>query len=279
MNKRKWVIVACAIIGVILYTQNNLTKDNISILAWVGFGALFLGSLENEMRYGSPQLISYTVRGSADLEAMVKLSSGWCAVPLGTIKHEGWGVFQKGGQGTIVFKSYIGGIMGGNGGSTPLPATTDEPDTTGDTQSATTPTATGNAPARSGNDGVLVRIGDGSAVLLASPIPCDEYELDPELRDAIVGRRGFKPPYYKADIPINPVFFGTRTDIDVNKMVAEYNMLRRQINSTKDALRAKYGMIDREVGRITGAWNRMNIRMWEQWFRRSATPEKPPSES
>lgn len=249
MNKRMLIAIICAIVMFILYLAGKLDHTNGTIIGGFAFVVVFLGSLENEMRYQSPQLVSQTVRGSIDLETMLTVGD-WCALPLGTIKSEKWYAFYEGGQGTVIFKKH-----------SPLSM-------------------------------VLYKVGDGNAVLLTAPVPKDESDIDPDLREAMVKRSGFKPPYYISDLPKNPDPVHTTTSpsatgtpatgipesqkVDVSKLVKENQAYRREINVLRDALRGKNAMIDREMARIAGAAKSLGLTKWDRWFRKEET--RPPSE-
>lgn len=236
MNRRAWIVALCMIVLVVIYATGRLSNTWITVIGATLMLVLLAGSMENEMRYGTGQLISPTIRGSIDLDTKLMTDDGWCALPFGTIKSEAWNIFTKGGQGTIVFKR------------------------------------------ASKESTILYKVGE-NAILLAHPIPISALDLPGKVRDAIAGRRGFGPPYYLADKPLNPSPINLNPKWDVEAVRSENAALRRERNIYKDAYHGKTGMIDRELGRITGAARSMEFSKWKRWMRgRGKDEEKPPGE-
>ena len=218
---------------VVLYSTGRLSNTWITVIGATLGLVLLAGSMENEMRYNTGQLISPTIRGSVDLDTMLRVED-YYALPIGTIKSEAWNIFTKGGQGTVVFKR------------------------------------------ASKESTILYKVGE-NALLLAEPRPISALDLPGKVRDAIAGRKGYSPPYYLADKPLNPDPINMKQKWDVEAVRSENAALRRERNIYKDAYHGKTGMIDRELGRITGAARSMEFRRWRRWFK-GKEEEKPPSE-
>lgn len=232
MNRRMWITVICGLILGVLYLTGRLSQTAGLVIGSIVVITLLIGSLENEMRYGTGQLISPTVRGSIDLETMLKVGD-WHILPRGTVKSEAWNIFTKGGQGTVVFK-------------------------------------------KTKNDGsILYRVGE-NALLLAAPKRVDELDLPGDVREVIAGRRGYGPPYFLADKPLNPDPINPNPKWDTEAVRSENAALRRERNIYKDAYHGKTGMIDRELGRITGAARSMEFSRWKRWFGGARKDEETP---
>jgi len=207
--------------------------------------ALLAGSVQGELRYGTGQVISPTIKGSYIRDTVIKIPVAvkekpektnpapnpsspnpapsydvtylhWLVFPVGSVASEGWNLYDVGGEGTVVVPK-----------------------------------------------GTLYNIGR-NAVLLAAPKPVQDIQLPPEVRDIVHGLKGYGPPYYLARVPLNVKIPLESQTMDIGKLEASADAASIQANTFKNALMGKYDMIDKEVGRILGAAGRVKPSIMER---------------
>lgn len=238
MSKRRIIAVISLVLMVALwnYMGNVEVPKSALLFGLLLIATLMAGSVQGELRYGTGQMISPTVKGSYLRDSVIKIpvaisekkaaeSPGencdvqymrWLVFPVGSVANEGWNLYSTGGEGTVVVP-----------------------------------------------DGCLYNMGR-NAMLFAAPKPVQDVQLPPEVRRVITGLKGYGPPYYLARTPVNPKLPLEHQKVDVGRLEANAEAYSIQVNLYEDALLGKYKWVDKEVGRIMGAAGRVKPTIMER---------------
>ena len=247
MGKRRIIAVISFILMVLCWGWlGDATVPKAALLFGVTLiVALLAGSVQGELRYGTGQVISPTIKGSYIRDTVIKIPvavkeklektdlapnpsspdptssydvtySHWLVFPVGSVANKGWNIYDIGGEGTVVVP-----------------------------------------------EGTLYNIGR-NAVLLAAPKPVQDIQLPPEVQELVHGLEDYGPPYHLARVPLNVKIPLESQTMDIGKLEANADAASIQANTFRNALMGKYDLIDKEVGRILGAAGRVKPGIMER---------------